>query len=196
MTIISLKEINKSRSKICLGNGTDFVLYKSEIKRYHISEGGELSQQTYEEIIEEVLKPRCRSRALHLLEKQDRTESSVRQKLKEGGYPSFLIDDAIDYLYSYHYLDDERYAKNYVRFHQDNKSKRRIANDLIAKGVSKAVIETAIEVDYQSDEASQIEKLLNKKKYDRENATEKDRAKMFRFLAYRGFSSEDIMKYI
>ena len=155
-----------------------------------------MSQQTYEEIIEEVLKPRCRSRALHLLEKQDRTESSVRQKLKEGGYPSFLIDDAIDYLYSYHYLDDERYAKNYVRFHQDNKSKRRIANDLIAKGVSKAVIETAIEVDYQSDEASQIEKLLNKKKYDRENATEKDRAKMFRFLAYRGFSSEDIMKYI
>ena len=120
----------------------------------------------------------------------------MRQKLKEGGYPSFLIDDAIDYLYSYHYLDDERYAKNYVRFHQDNKSKRRIANDLIAKGVSKAVIETAIEVDYQSDEASQIEKLLNKKKYDRENATEKDRAKMFRFLAYRGFSSEDIMKYI
>ena len=196
MTIISLKEINKSRSKICLGNGTDFVLYKSEIKRYHISEGGELSQQTYEEIIEEVLKPRCRSRALHLLEKQDRTESSVRQKLKEGGYPSFLIDDAIDYLYSYHYLDDERYAKNYVRFHQDNKSKRRIANDLMAKGVSKAVIETAIEVDYQSEEASQIEELLNKKKYERENATEKDRAKMFRFLAYRGFSSEDIMKYI
>ena len=196
MIIKALIPINKGKSKICLSNGTDFVLYKGDIKRYNIKEGYEITEEIYGLIFDTILIPRCRKRAMHLLEKQDRTKENIRQKLKEGGYPDIVIDDAIEYLSSYHYLDDERYANNYIRFHQDKKSKKRIAVDRMVKGVSKDIIDRALEESFINDEKEQILQLIEKKQYDKNFATQQERAKMYRFLAYRGFSGEDILKHI
>ena len=60
------------------------------------------------------------------------------------------------------------------------------------KGIKADVIERAIEDEYVVDEGDQIQKLLDKKGYDTESASYEDKAKMYRFLAGRGYSSEAI----
>ena len=192
MYVKSLVKLTKGRAKICLDSGADFVLYKKEYESYGIEEGSEISQADYQEICTEILIPRCKKRALHLLEKQDRSEKNLRDKLKEGGYPADIIDIAIEYINDYGYLDDYRMACSHIRFYMDSRSKRRIKQDLINKGIKADVIERAIEDEYVVDEGDQIQKLLDKKGYDTESASYEDKAKMYRFLAGRGYSSEAI----
>ena len=192
MEIKSLVKLTKGRAKICLDNGADFVLYKKEYESYGIEEGAELSQASYEEICTQILIPRCKKRALHLLEKQDRSEKNLRDKLKEGGYPSDIIDIAIDYINDYGYLDDARMAASHVRFYQDSRSRNRIKQDLLGKGISSDIIERVLQEEYTADEHELINRLLEKKGYDKDNATYEEKGKMFRFLAGRGFSSEAI----
>ena len=194
MEIISLVKLDKGRAKICLDNGTDFVLYKKEYLKYSIAEGTELTETQFDEICKDILSPRCKKRALHLLEKQDRSEKNLRDKLKEGGYPSNIIDEAIDYINSYGYLDDARMAASYIRFYQESRSKQRIKQDLLKKGIREDVIENCFEEEYTADELDLVESLLQKKNYDKESATYQDKAKMYRFLAGRGFSSDIINK--
>ena len=194
MEVLSLVKLTKGRAKICLAGGTDFVLYKKEYESFGIEVGSEVTETEYQEILKEIIIPRCKKGALHLLEKQDRSEKNLRDKLREGGYPAEAIDIAIDYISEYGYLDDARMAASHVRFYQDSRSKQRIIQDLKAKGISPDVIDRVIEEEYTADESEQIERLLVKKNYDKDTATYEDRAKIYRFLAGRGFSSDSINK--
>lgn len=196
MEVLSLVKLTKGRAKICLQGGTDFVLYKKEYESYGIEEGADLSEADYNQIVSEILIPRCKKRALHLLEKQDRSEKNLRDKLKEGGYSQEIVDIAIDYINEYGYLDDARMAASHIRFYQDSRSKLRLKQDLIGKGISADVIDRVMDEEYTSDESDLIEKLLLKKNYDKENATYEERAKMYRFLAGRGFSSDSINRVL
>lgn len=196
MEVLSLVKLTKGRAKICLAGGTDFVLYKKEYESYGIEKGADLSEADYNQIVTDILIPRCKKRALHLLEKQDRSEKNLRDKLKEGGYSQEIVDIAIDYINEYGYLDDARMAASHIRFYQDSRSKLRLKQDLIGKGISADVIDRVMEEEYTSDESDLIEKLLLKKNYDKENATYEERAKMYRFLAGRGFSSDSINRVL
>ena len=194
MRIVTVEKLpNKTkRYRIRLDNGADFVLYPGEVRRFGCIEGGELSEEDYNRIMEEILLPRAKQRVLHLLEKQDRTEKNLRQKLKEGGYNEEITDKAIAYAASYNYVDDRRYADNYVYFHQSEKSRQRLKQDLLAKGIAKDIAEDAIAGGYETDERGLIMALLEKKHYDPQAADRKEKAKLYRFLAGRGFAPEDI----
>ena len=81
---------------------------------------------------------------MHLLEKQDRTEYQLREKLRQNEYPKEAVEQAIAYVKSYHYIDDLRYACSYVRYQKEKKSNRRLQQDLQKKGVAKEFIEQAL----------------------------------------------------
>jgi regulatory protein len=133
---------------------------------------------------------------MHLLEKMDRTEQQLKTKLREAGYASEAIEEAISYVKSYHYIDDERYARTYIRIHQQSKSKQRLKMDLLKKGIDKEVIDLALEEEFEQSEEEMILQLLKKKHYDPSTADQKERNKMYRFLMQRGFRSSDISHVI
>ena len=130
---------------------------------------------------------------MHLLEKMDRTESNLREKLRMNGYPQELVDEAVDYVKRYHYIDDRRYAENYVRFHQGQKSAARLKMDLMRKGVSKDLIEQALSQEYQSDERKMIEQILQKKGYFSGEKLPAEQRRMYGYLLRRGYKSSDIL---
>ena len=198
MTIVDIQPIphKKNKYKVQLHGGADLVLYKREVKTYGLEAGAELTEELYERILQETLIPRAKRRALHLLEKQDRTRRNLMDKLRESDYPQEAIEAAVAYVESYHYIDDERYARSYVHFHQEGKSKRRIQQDLMQKGVDRDIIAMVLEEEYETSEADMIRDLLRKKHYDPESADASERAKMYRFLLGRGFSSNDISRVL
>ena len=165
MLVQELKDLPAKKVRVVFEDAEDLVLYRGEIRKYRIEEGVDLPEEEYHEIFYQVIGKRAKKRAMHLLEKMDRTESNLREKLRMNGYPQELVDEAVDYVKRYHYIDDRRYAENYVRFHQGQKSAARLKMDLMRKGVSKDLIEQALSQEYQSDERKMIEQILQKKGY-------------------------------
>lgn len=197
MQITDIVEVDNKRVKVYIDGEYAFVLYKGEIRDYRIKAGFEISENVYEEITTVLLPKRATKRAMNLLQKKDYTESKLREKLREGLYSDDCIDAAIDYVKSYKYLDDERFARDYITYHMELRSKNRILQDLLGKGISKDLCESLINELYSecdSDvETEQIRNLLNKKHYS-EDMDYKDKQKIIAFLLRRGYSMESIKK--
>lgn len=198
MIVTDIIELDKKRSKIYIDGEFAFVLYKGELRDYCIKTGQELSESNYREIVDVVLPKRCKLRAMNLLQKKDYTENQLRDKLSEGLYPSEIVDDAIHYVKAYHYLDDERYARDYITYHMSIRSRNRIIQDLSGKGISKDIFMPIVEELYMEEdsdiELEQIRKLLAKKHYDPEQADFKEKQKIIAFLVRKGFQMADIKR--
>ena len=196
MYIESIDTTGKNKCKIHLSNGVDLTLYKGEVRQLHLQENDEITEDMYEEVLEEILIPRARRRAMHLLEKMDRSTRQLETKLCEGGYPEPAIESAIAYVTSYHYLDDERLARSHIRFYQTSRSRMRMTQDLLKKGIDREIIDRCMEEELEQSQVELIAVLLQKKGYDPENATRQEEAKMYRFLMQRGFASSEISRVL
>ncbi len=199
MVVTDIVELDKKRSKVFVDGEFAFVLYKGELRDYKIKVGNEISQSTYDEITGIVLSKRSKLRAMNLLQKKDYTEKQLRDKLSEGLYPQELIDEAIDYVKSYKYLDDNRFARDYITYHMSMRSRNRIIQDLVQKGIGKDFLMPIIEEIYEEAdvesgedvELEQIQNLLTKKHYDKDMEF-KDKQKIMAFLMRRGYSMDKI----
>ncbi len=195
MQITDIVEVDKKRTKVYIDGEYAFVLYKGELRDYGIKAGNEISDSTYEEITTVLLPKRATKRAMNLLQKKDYTESKLREKLREGQYSDDCIDAAIEYVISYKYLDDERFARDYITYQMELRSRNRILQDLMNKGISKDLCERLLNEIYEENssdvETEQIQKLLIKKHYS-EDMEYKDKQKVIAFLLRRGYSMESI----
>lgn len=145
----------------------------------------------------EALLKRAKLRALHLLEIMDRTEEQLRIKLKRDAYPDDIIETAIQYVKSFGYIGDASYAKRYIENKKNSKSKLEIKMALLQKGVSQEVVQNALEECYDAqDESVAIQRILEKKRFSKETATDLDKKKMCEYLLRKGFHYEDIRQVI
>lgn len=194
MTVTGIKEITKSRMKIDIDGAFAFVLYKGELRIYGIKENQELSEENYQKILIEVLPKRAKLRAMNLLKSRAYTAFQLREKLEAGGYPKKIIEEAIDYVASFGYVNDSQYAMDFIEYNKEKKSKNRIFMDLYKKGISKELIEEAwkdaVGVDRQELEKEQIIHWIKKKNFPLETASLREKQKMMAFLYRKGFTNE------
>ena len=198
MLVTQISEVSKTRSRIYLDGQFAFILYKGELRQFQIKEGQELTEECYRQIMTQILPKRAKLRSMNLLQSRDYTRKQLEDKLKRGEYPQECIEEALSYVESYGYIDDRRYAGDYIEYHIQNKSRMRIETDLMRRGISKEVIRQAFEMlgdlGVAQDEAALIRDLLNKKKYCAHTATKQEQQKMYGFLYRKGFSSEAISR--
>lgn len=194
--IVSVIPKEKGRVQICLDNGVTFDLYKGEAYKLSLFENSTITDEQYQQILIEVLGKRATKYAMHLLERQERTEKQLRDKLNQQRYPQECVEQAISYVKSYHYIDDLRYAEVYIRYHQEKESRQKLITKLLMRGIDREVIEQALEEEYLADECSQIKELLRKRQFDPEEADDVTYRKMVQFLMRRGFRSGDIFRTI
>ena len=144
--------------------------------------------------MEKLLPKRATMRAMNLLKSRPYTEYQLRQKLSMGGYPQDAQEKAISYVKSYHYIDDRQYAMDYIEYHQESKTKQKLLQSLMSKGLSKELIlECFDEIvgDRKKElEEEQILKILRKKNYDPEQWTFEEKQRLMASLYRKGFSSE------
>ena len=200
MIVTEMKELTRSRIKVVLDGEFAFVLYKGELRRYHILVGEALGKKEYEEIFHEVLPKRAKMRAMNLLLKKDYTTAQLRRKLLQGGYPNDIVEEALTYVQSFRYTDDQRYAMNYILCHEKDKSRIRIEHDLQLKGIDDEIIEKAFlqweQEGGEQDEDEMIQKLLAKRHYDALCATPADQKREYAYLMRKGFSADRIAEVI
>ena len=197
--LVSLEKLEKGKRRISFENGEKLIVYYSEIKGLQLEEGAYISSEVYDKILTEIIGKRAKKRALYLLEQMDRTEQQLREKLMASEYPQKCIDDAIAYVKHFHYLDDERYAETFTRYKKEKMSRQQIKQKLMQKGVSREIISSAIEEEYDVDEKKHIRAILEKKKFSSEISDESEFRRTYNYLLRRGFRSSDIlreMKYV
>lgn len=198
MTVTDIVPLDNKRSKVYVDGEFSFILYRGEIRNYRLRTGEEISSPVFDEINNSLIPKRAKKRAMNLLQKRDYTEYKLREKLKEGFYTDEIIDDTIGYLKSYRYLDDERYAEDYIRYHMELRSRNRIRQDLMQKGISSEIISRLLEEAYMEEENDPelllCVNLLQKKHYDPHTVTYEEKQKMMAFLYRKGFSNDIITK--
>ena len=186
-------ELEKGKQKLIFEDGESMQLYRKESNAYGLQEGMGISEALYDELLYEVVGKRAKKRAMHLLERQERTEYQLREKLRQNEYPQEAIEGAIIYVKKYHYLDDMRYACTFVRCQCEKRSKRRIEQDLMKRGIAKEIIQEALELEGHEDETESIGRLLVKKGYHSEMERE-EAYKIYQFLLRKGYRAEDICR--
>lgn len=137
----------------------------------------------------------ARKKALRLLEHMDRTEKGLTDRLLRAGFSEELAEDAVSYVKDYGYINDRRYALNYIMYRIHDKSRQKIFQELQQKGVDRQTIQSAWEEAEELEAPDEHALLLSQieKKYPPD--TEIDERQMRRLLGYfarRGFRQGEI----
>lgn len=193
MEITKVQALTKQKYRIFLDGESAFAVYKGELSRYHLEEGAVLPPEVYEELVNRVLKKRATLRAMHILERTDKTEAQLRRKLEESEYPKEAVESAIAYVTSYGYLDDRRYAEHYIEWKKQGKGKARLKMELVQKGISREIIEEVLESTDFGETREMIRQIILKKRKTDILMNEKEKQRLYGFLMRKGFSSSDIL---
>ncbi|MFR8549122.1 MAG: regulatory protein RecX, partial [Lachnospiraceae bacterium] len=102
--IQELRKLSGGRYLVVFEDGSCFPLYAKELDAFSIREGGTLSEKDFEKIQGELLTKRAKLCAMHFLQRMDRTEQQLRKKLETLFYPADVVETAVSYVKSYHYI--------------------------------------------------------------------------------------------
>jgi regulatory protein len=134
-------------------------------------------------------------RAARLLSAKQRSIEELRERLLAGrGATPAIVEEVIDRLREYGYLNDERFAHSYasLRLQQRPLVRRRLQRDLRMKQIDQATAETALdEVFAATPEDDLIDRAIAKRLRLRGRPqTREDAKKLFDHLLRQGFEFE------
>lgn len=131
------------------------------------------------------------SRAMNWLTASYRSESELRRYLRERKYSPKVAEYVVGKLKEYNFLSDENLAKQVVEYGQKKMGVYKMRQKLMEKGVARDVIDAALEnLEPQDDVcyAMAVKKLGNAER------TRENMAKVYRFLAGKGFDFDTIKR--
>lgn len=132
------------------------------------------------------------NRAMRLLAQRDHSETELRRKLAAQDVSEEDVEQAIAYCHEHHWLDDRRFAERYlVMRSQKGYGVQRIQQELGMKGIARELIHDAFassDIDWCA-----LAKQTAHRKFGQTLPQEwKEKAKVQRFLLFRGFFQEEI----
>lgn len=135
-----------------------------------------------------------RDYALRLIEFRDRTEKELREKLVAKGYIEEQIEDTIEFLKNYGYIDDGRYAAHFTQDAINLKKwgKIRIRTELLRKGIDREIVDFAIEDAFSEIEDDRVLAQMQLRFKDSDFGNIKERTRIFNFFMRRGFTPDEI----
>lgn len=153
------------------------------------------------------------NRAMRLLSLRDHSEAELRRKLAAQPFSAKgnwgkrttsdnakladeidpkAIDQVITYCYQHDWLDDARFATQYINSRsRKGYGPQRIRSELMQKGVNKDKIKTAFEIS-EIDWCILAKEVAQRKFSETLPVEWKEKAKVQRYLLYRGFFQEEI----
>ncbi len=187
MTVCELRREKGHIYKIITDEGDCVAVDIDIVSNYSIKAGTRLSREKLEEIKAVSDYERAKSRALWYLDRSDRTEKELFDKLVTAGFEKNACAKVLKRLKELELINDMRYAKRYVgRLVDANTSKKEIYFKLMKKGIPKDIINEAIG-ETEIDEASQIKSLIEKK-YKNKITDKNSVQKVYASLIRKGFS--------
>lgn len=134
---------------------------------------------------------------LHYCNYQERCKKEIYAKIGTFDLDDDDKDFIIGFLQEEGFIDDERYCRTYVKSKLNLKKwgVNKIRLSLIAKGISKDIVEDVLsEIDHDSYKDELLTLLKNKKIND--DDPYKRKAKLIRYAVGKGYSLSDVMEAV
>jgi regulatory protein len=129
--------------------------------------------------------------AVALLARRDYSSAGLRERLVSQGYDAATVQQVLEQFIEHRYLDDGRYAAQYVSYHAARgQGPRRIGRDLAAEGLGEEQIDAALAS--VGDWAALARELRIRRFGLSAPPNWQEKARQARFLLYRGFSNDHI----
>lgn len=139
---------------------------------------------------------RAAQKAMNLLLRQDRTKKELQDRLYRAGFSEEASRYALEYVEGYGYINDFRYAANYISLHKESRSKKEMQYKLARKGIPADILADALSECGPEDEEQALRNGLKKRLKGRrpgELAWE-EKNKVIRYFAQKGYSLSAIKR--
>lgn len=130
------------------------------------------------------------AKAMSLLLQQDRTYNELQERLCRVGFSEQAVESAMSYVMSYGYIDDYRYASNYILFHKKSRSRKELWHKLKNKGIESDILTQVFEEYESSDEEEAIHNCLTKRLKSKRvsDLSYEEQNKVIGYLARKGYA--------
>lgn len=195
MEIIRIKK-EGGRYVLHLSNNETLSLKESVFVRHNLYKGKEIVEDQIAAIVSDGERQDGIDLALKKLTNR-KTENEIRTLLSSENFDEEIIDEVLDYLIEYGFVDDEAYALLFCRDKRNinGYGPVKIAYILRQKGIDDATIAHGLEEYTAEIEQAKIASIVEKK-YLRDGILIKEREKIIRFLLSRGFHYGEIKEVL
>ncbi len=199
ITKLGVQKNDPERANVFLDGEFAFGVHQRLILKHGLHAGRTLSPEEEQQITLEDAAEKAYAAALHYVAHKPRTEGEVRQKLSEKEIADDAAEQAVDRLRRLGYLDDAKYAREYVRGRMANKGYGpvRLRRELQKRGVDQRHIEDAFYHELDEEETLEAARAHARKKWKRLDPDEdprRRRQKLYGYLRRRGFTSDTIRR--
>ncbi|WP_018923351.1 recombination regulator RecX [Salsuginibacillus kocurii] len=169
ITRITTQKNNADRYNIYINDGNGerfgFGLDEDVLVKHQIRKGMEITAFEVENLQQDDYKRRALNDALQTISYKMRSAYEVKQKLAAKEYPEEVIEEAVNKVKEYGYINDVEFAKAYVRTKKrtTDHGPVRIQDDLLQKGVSQAIIDEALVQFSIEEQYETINKIVQKR---------------------------------
>lgn len=196
--IADIKERRAADSSIVevrLSDGSSFFVLRSFIETAELKPGTTVTDEDVEALRYQSQLREAYDKALDLLARAEHSEGRMRLKLRKRRYGETVVDSVIELLREKAYLDNRRFAEQWVevRLSRHPEGKIALIAGLIRRGVDRATAERV--VSEHIDERRECES-LRRAGEKLEHRYKGDAAKLYRSLLRRGFLSAAVRYYI
>ncbi len=187
---------NPQRKTLIFDDGSVFGISEDVFISHKFEIGSEISEDLFNETINDELKNKAYYSALRLLGYRMRSCAEMKRRLAEKKYPKNIIDESIDKLLNIGYLNDTEFAEAFA--HDKVKSKKigpiTLRMEFIPHKIDSDILEKTINIVYEKYPISDlIKQLLDKKKIQFGMKLEQKTKKRIQDLLKRkGFSWNEI----
>ncbi|MEO0155683.1 MAG: RecX family transcriptional regulator [candidate division WOR-3 bacterium] len=188
---IEVQKKNKKRSSIYIDGEFKFGLDNEIILRYNIKEGDEITEDQVKNLLLAEEKQKIKQRAYRLLRYRSRSIAEMRDRLKKLGYEPEIVEEVVHELVEEGILNNHKFAREFVSDYTNLKPRGNIfiVNELKKKKVDDAYIKEILK---ERDEKNLIRKIIEKKFSNFDKKDQKQKARIIRYLSYRGFTPQAI----
>lgn len=196
ITALTVQEKNKKRVNVFLDGefyrGIGLLVVMSE----RLKVGDAIDEKRLAELAEKDDFSTAFERSLDYISRSMKTKAQIAGYLKKKEYDGRVIARVIDKLSEYGYVDDDLYAARFIESRAQKEGKRKMALELRAKGVDRAIIDGALENAPSEDDGCDYiaKKYLKGRPLDYEL-----KQKCFRYLIGKGFGydvARDVLERI
>ena len=158
---------------------------------HYFKDGTEITQEEWESLTDSIYYKKAVDKCYDLLSRRDHSVKELKTKLLRT-VDEKNADKAIEKMLELGYLDDEKYARNLVKYlaQTRNMSKNHIKQEMFKRGIPNEIIILVME-DYEFDNVSCVVDLILTKYRNKLN-NEDSNKKVIASLMRKGFSYSDI----
>lgn len=190
ITKIEVQKRNKKRVNVYIDEEYAFSVGMEIVYKENLTKGLEVDEEKLSIIVKKENVSKCKETALRILDKSYKSEKELKEKLVQKEYDKYAIDQTLNFLHEYNLVNDEKYAKLYIKDRLRTQGRNKIKYSLIQKGINEEIISELLEESDKEEEKNIAYNLANKK-YIQLQKREDDiyiiKNKLSRFLIGRGY---------